>query len=62
MTVNRNKEQYKETNTERDIMNLNILINGMIKKTDGNAELMKQYIDSGKKKTFRSFFHIGDKT
>lgn len=47
--VNRNPEQYKENDIERDKIQLNILINNLIKKNEENARLMKLYADWGKK-------------
>lgn len=48
--VNRNQEQYKETDVKRDELNLTILINNLIKKnSDENKKLMKEYIKGSKK-------------
>ncbi len=48
ITVNRNPEQYKENDVERDKIQLNILINGLIKQNQANARLMKMYIERTK--------------
>lgn len=47
--VNRNSEQYKENDIERDKIQLNILINGLIRRNGENARLMKSYIERAKK-------------
>lgn len=47
--VNRNSEQYKENDIERDKIQLNILINGLIRRNRENARLMKSYIERAKK-------------
>lgn len=42
--VNRNSEQYKETNMERDKLMVQILINQLTKQRGENTVLMKQYL------------------
>lgn len=44
VTVNRNPEQYQETNVEKDQLMLTILLKRLIGMSGENAELMKQYI------------------
>lgn len=48
--VNRDPEQYKENDIERDKIQLNILINGLIKQNGENARLMKIYLERLKNK------------
>ncbi len=50
VTVNRDPEQYKEEDTERDKIMVNILINRLLGRKFENSELMKAYINCGKKK------------
>lgn len=47
--VNRNSEQYKEKDIERDKTQLNILIDGLIRRNGENARLMKSYIERAPK-------------
>lgn len=46
VVVNRDKEQYKETNIERDKAQVMMRINNLCGRS-GNAELMLKYIKSG---------------
>ena len=50
VTVNRNPEQYKETDIENDQIQVNILINQMIRQYKENAWLMKKYLERKNKK------------
>ena len=50
VTVNRDPEQYKETDIESDIIQLNILLNSLTKEKDKNAELMKKYFERQRNK------------
>lgn len=47
--VNRNPEQYKENDIERDRIQLNVLINRLIRQNEENARLMKLYFERAKK-------------
>ena len=42
--VNRNPEQYKETDIERDKIMVNIQLNSLLNKRGRNADLMRDYI------------------
>lgn len=45
VTVNRDPEQYRETDLEQDRRLVDILINQLIQTNHENAELMKRYMD-----------------
>lgn len=45
VTVNRDPEQYRETDLEQDRLLVEILINQLIQTNHENAELMKRYVD-----------------
>ena len=47
VVVNRDSEQYRETNIERDKVQVMMRINSMCGRT-GNGELMLKYIKSGR--------------
>ncbi len=46
--VNRDPQQYKETDIEQDKLQLNILINRLVKQNGENARLMKLFFERRK--------------